>query len=81
MIIYWLLGFLFFKENIFMLTPIVLGMIYNFWCFSQLFKDKKIFTKIGLIILSYFIFLLSIIIPAFIYGIILKVLNWVFFIQ
>ena len=75
MIIYWLLGFLFYKENIFMITPIVLGMIYNFWCFIQLFDKKKTLTKIGLIILSYIIFLMGVIGIAFIISGVVRVLN------
>lgn len=67
MIIYWLLGFLFYKENIFMIIPIVLGVIYNFWCFNQIFEGMKVSTKIGLIILSYIIFVIGVAVTSFIF--------------
>jgi len=41
MIIYWILGFIFFKENILMIAPVIAGMVYNFWTFNQLFENKK----------------------------------------
>lgn len=75
MIIYWLLGFLFYKENIFMVTPIAIGIIYNFWCFNQIFKDKKTSTKAGLVILSYIIFVIGMIVTSFIYFGVPKILN------
>jgi len=56
MIIYWILGFIFFKENMLMITPVIVGAVYNFWTFNQLFQNKKFITKVGLIILSYLIF-------------------------
>lgn len=66
MLIYWCLSFVFFRENIFMVTPIVVGFIYNIWCFSQLFEEKKRATKLGLIALSYLLFFVQICLLAFI---------------
>jgi len=57
MIIYFILSFLFFKENYFQITPVVVGVIYNFWTFNQFFEKKKIFNKILLVVLTYFIFI------------------------
>lgn len=72
MIIYWILGFLFFKENIFLITPIVVGLIYNFWTFNQIFDNKKFLTKIGLMILTYILFVIGIIMIIMIVGVFLK---------
>ncbi len=75
MIIYLLLGFLFYQENILMITPLVLGIIYNFWCINQIFEGKKTITKIGLIILSYIIFIIGMIVTLFIYVGVSKTLS------
>lgn len=60
MLIYLFLSFIFFKENIFIATPFLVGMIYNMWTFHQFFKDKKFFINLGLVLLTYIIFLIMI---------------------
>lgn len=53
MILYLLLGFVFYKENMFMLFPIVIVVLYNFWVLNQLFDKKGFMRKNMQIILSY----------------------------
>jgi len=54
MLIYLIFGALHLHEDLIFL----IGVIYNFWVFNQLFKNKKFIKKFGLILLSYFIFLI-----------------------
>lgn len=60
MIIYTLLGFVFYTENLLMLVPIIVGMIYNFWTFRQLFDKKKFINITLLLLLTYLIFIIEI---------------------
>lgn len=57
MIIYLIFSFVFFEENILLTAPLIIGFIYNFWTFIQLFEGKKIWNKILRLILAYIIFL------------------------
>lgn len=66
MIIYWLFGFLFFKENVFMVTPIFIGIAYNFWSYSQIFDHIRAPARFGKIILSYAYFIGGLLVAAFI---------------
>lgn len=72
MIIYLMLGFVFSEDNILILIPIVIGFIYNFWVFNQLFENKKILNKLLLILLTYIIFIAELIVPLFIVARIMK---------
>jgi len=72
MLIYWVLGFIFFKENSFLEIsfieksyleiPLIIGIIYNCWCYIQLYDDKKMPTVIGLTLSTYVLFLLQLIV-------------------
>ncbi|MEM6723991.1 MAG: DUF3667 domain-containing protein [Bacteroidota bacterium] len=64
MMIYWLFSFLFYQDNILIVTPLLIGAAYNFWCFHQLFEQKGSLIKVGLMLLSYVLFLLSVAIFA-----------------
>ena len=75
MIIYWALGFLIYQENYLASIPFFLGVIYNFWCFHQIFDNNKITTKILLILLSYFLFLFGIFLIAFMIVVLLNGYN------
>jgi len=75
MVIYWILGFIFFKENILLITPLIIGLIYNFWSFSQLFDNKRTNKKIGLMILSYLIFIILVLLILITVVKITKILN------
>jgi len=57
MILYFIFTFIFFKDNSLLIVPILIGMAYNSWTFIQLFEHKKLYTKLGLIILVYLIFI------------------------
>jgi len=57
MLIYLLLGFLFYVNNFLIMTPLLIGFTYNVWTFNQVFNEKKLLTKVGLILLSYLIFI------------------------
>ena len=75
MLIYFVLSFLFFKDNIFIATPVLIGFVYNFWTFIQLFSEKKFIPKLGLIFLTYFIFIFLIIGSGLAVGLIINVIN------
>ncbi|MGZ2369612.1 DUF3667 domain-containing protein [Ancylomarina sp. YFZ004] len=66
MIIYFIFSFVFFEDNILLIIPYIIGVIYNFWTFHQFFKDKKTLNKIWLLLLTYIILLLEIMIIMFI---------------
>lgn len=62
MIIYLVLGFIFFKDNALTGVPVLLGFLYNFWVYYQLFEEKSLRAKVGLVALTYFIFVLGFVI-------------------
>ena len=74
LIIYLILGLVFYKDNILLLIPLIIGIIYNFWSFSQLFENKKVLNKIWLIISSYITFILLIIVPSIIVVVIINII-------
>ena len=45
-------------DNLVLLTPITLGIIFNYWAFNQFFSEKSTFKNFILVSLSYFIFLI-----------------------
>lgn len=57
MIIYLLCSFIFFKENLFLIVPLLIGVIYNFWVFHQVFESKKVHTNLLLVLFAYVIFI------------------------
>ena len=61
-IIYFILSFIFFKEDFFLITPIVIGILYNYWAFNQFFKKKKTTKKILLITMTYLVYISELII-------------------
>lgn len=65
MIIYLIFSFVFFEENLLITAPLIIGFVYNFWTFNQLFEDKKIWNKILWLILAYIIFLAEILLVMF----------------
>ena len=59
MIIYLILGLIFFKDNVLMGVPVILGTIFNLWALHQFFQDKTILKKILLIIFTYILFIIE----------------------
>lgn len=74
-VIYLILGFIFFKENILLITPIVIGMAYNMWTYNQLFDDKKLRTNLARVVLTYVIFIILVVVIIFIAGALGNILN------
>ena len=72
-IIYLILGLIFFKDPKYLSLLISIGMLYNIWTFIQVFKDKKFFQKIGLIALSYLVDVILFIITILIYSLIYSI--------
>lgn len=75
MIIYLILGFVFFKENLFLLTPFLAGFIYNIWAFNQLFENKTNVKKAMLIILTYLIFIIELIVIFLMAGLLYRIVK------
>ncbi len=75
MIFYWITGWFFYKENIWMITPILLGIVYNFWTFTQIFTHRKQLIKIALTLFTYFLFILILLIMIILLVGILKMLD------
>lgn len=73
MVIHFVLNFIFYKENLLILVPIMIGTIYHFWVYHQLFYQKKTIKKLLLIALSYFTFLFLI---TFIIFMIASIIQW-----
>jgi glucan phosphoethanolaminetransferase (alkaline phosphatase superfamily) len=57
MIIYLLCSFIFFKENLFLIVPLLIGVIYNFWVFHQVFESKKAYINLLFVLFAYMIFI------------------------
>lgn len=66
MIIYSVFSFMFSDENIFVITPLVIGFFYNFWTFNQLFDGKSTWKKVLVLILTYIIFLTELLLLIFV---------------
>ncbi len=66
MLIYLVLSFIFFGDNVLIIIPFLIGFIYNFWTYFQFFKDKKKWKKFLLILSTYLIFIILIILLIFI---------------
>ncbi len=62
MLIYIFLGLFFFKENIFLITPLIVGMIYNFWAFKQFFKEKRTLRILVFFTTTYILFIILLLI-------------------
>lgn len=60
MIIYLILGLIFFKDNAFIGVPILVGFLYSFWVYYQFFDRKRPFARIGLMALTYLLFAVGI---------------------
>lgn len=74
MIIYMLLGFIFYQDNLLTGIPIFIGFLYNFWAYFQFFESKRTSTKIGLMALTYLLFVLGIFLGAYLVGYLLSIL-------
>jgi hypothetical protein len=70
-IIYFILSFIFVQDNFLEIIPVVIGIIYNYWTYNQLFENNKNIKNIILITLSYLLYILQLLIFIFIMGVIL----------
>ncbi|NET36693.1 MAG: DUF3667 domain-containing protein [Cyanothece sp. SIO1E1] len=75
MIIYLLLGFIFYKDNAFIGVPILVGFLYSFWVYYQFFDRKRPLVKMGLMLLANLIFALGILLLALIGAYLVRLLR------
>ncbi|MBO3100287.1 DUF3667 domain-containing protein [Gelidibacter pelagius] len=66
MFIYFIFSFIFDRNGLLILLPLLLGMAFNFWAYFQFFSKKNTFKKVFLILLTYIIFAIIIFIGVFI---------------
>ncbi|NEN25010.1 DUF3667 domain-containing protein [Cryomorpha ignava] len=75
MLIYLVFSFINTRDSSLILIPIVLGMLFNIWAYSQFFDNKTILKRIILITLTYLIFIFQILIGMIIIVGILKLMK------
>ncbi|MBX2871455.1 MAG: DUF3667 domain-containing protein [Saprospiraceae bacterium] len=68
MIIYLILGFIFFQDNVLTGVPILIGFFYNFWVYYQFFHHKRPMAKVGLIALTYLTFVIGVLLITVVAG-------------
>ena len=68
MVLYLLLGFIFFKDNILVGVPTLIGLLYSLWVYHQFFDRKRTVVKLGLMALAYLIFIFMVLISALLSG-------------
>ena len=75
MLIYLVLGFIFFQDNLLLLIPLITGFCYNIWTYHQFFEQKRFWTKLGLIALSYLIFFTLLIVIFVAVGVLVRLFG------
>lgn len=75
LIIYTFFSFTFVKDDFLVLIPLILGMLYNFWVFSQFFENANILLKILRVLLFYIYLALQILLVIIISGLLWKLIK------
>ena len=64
MIIYLILGFVIYSQNLLLLIPFIVGFIYNVWIINRIFNNIPLWNKLVRLALSYIIFFTLVIVLA-----------------
>lgn len=68
-------GLLFFKNENLPLIALIVGVLYTFWAFNQLFNQKKLSSNLSKISLTYFIFSIMLLFIIAVLGLTIKSLS------